>query len=264
MSTLLPPNSTAQERALEASVERMATLPVHIDRTWDPTRCPAKLLPWLAWALSVDEWNAEWPEETKRDAIAASPEVHRKKGTAGALKRALRALRVHARVMWSGGKKSADPFTFRLVIDAAPTGYSAADDSELARVVFPNQKPALPLQGRGDIRAGNRVCIYRRDDKTCRVHENYPMTTTYKTVLTAAGRAAFAAAGRDVPLQLKYIYVGDGSGTAYTPTGRETSLKRRVWRGAVHRAVSVPGHRRISFWWRASCPRMREAGRSAR
>ena len=70
------------------------------------------------------------------------------------------------------------------------------------------------------------------------------MTTSYKTLLTVAGRAAFAAAGRDVPvpIQLKYISVGDAEGTAYTPTGRETSLKRRVWRGTVHRAVSVPGH----------------------
>ena len=68
------------------------------------------------------------------------------------------------------------------------------------------------------------------------------MTTTYKTVLTAAGRAAFAAAGRGVSLQLKYISVGDAGGTAYTPDGTETSLKHRVWRGTVHRAVSVPGH----------------------
>ena len=69
------------------------------------------------------------------------------------------------------------------------------------------------------------------------------MTTSYKTALTAAGLAAFAAAGRDVPvpIQLKYISVGDAGGTAYTPDGTETSLKNQVWRGAVHRAVSVPG-----------------------
>ena len=67
-------------------------------------------------------------------------------------------------------------------------------------------------------------------------------TLSYKTLLTTAGEAAFASASRGIPLQLTYISVGDGGGTAYTPDGTETSLKGPVWRGAVHRAVSVPGH----------------------
>ena len=170
MSTLLPPNSTPQERALEASAERMATLPVHIDRTWDPARCPAELLPWLAWALSVDEWKAEWPEETKRDAIAASAEVHRKKGTAGALKRALRALRVHARVVewW---EEDADPYTFRLEIDAAPTGYNEDDDDELERVVsqtknlrshYKGAKISAQAMGSTYIGATTRLVVHTR------------------------------------------------------------------------------------------------------
>lgn len=58
---------------------------------WDPMNCPAGILPWLAWALSVDDWDADWPEGTKRNAIAASIAIHRRKGTPRAVKDALAA-----------------------------------------------------------------------------------------------------------------------------------------------------------------------------
>ena len=34
--------------------------------------CPADVLPWLGWALSVDDWDQDWSEQQKRSAIAAS------------------------------------------------------------------------------------------------------------------------------------------------------------------------------------------------
>jgi len=43
--------------------------------------CPAELLPWLAWGLSVDTWDAGWTEADKRAAVAGSIELHRRKGT---------------------------------------------------------------------------------------------------------------------------------------------------------------------------------------
>jgi len=39
------------------------------------------LLPWLAWALSVDSWDPEWADATKRAAVANSIAEHRIKGT---------------------------------------------------------------------------------------------------------------------------------------------------------------------------------------
>jgi len=45
----------------------------------------------LAWAHSLDEWDESWPEETKRAAVQSSISVHRKKGTLGAVRRALAA-----------------------------------------------------------------------------------------------------------------------------------------------------------------------------
>lgn len=51
---------------------------------WD---CPPELLPWLAWALSVDLWDEEWSVERKRRVIANSFHLHRLKGTAAGLKK---------------------------------------------------------------------------------------------------------------------------------------------------------------------------------
>ncbi len=63
--------------------------PVVIETLWDAWRCPAALLPWLAWALSVDVWDDGWTEMVKRQAIADSPDYHRIKGTVQAVNAAL-------------------------------------------------------------------------------------------------------------------------------------------------------------------------------
>lgn len=90
MESLLPYNSTAAERALEAAGTDAINIPV-VEGFRDPWRCPVALLPWLAWSLSVDQWDPAWPEEVKRETIAASIEVHRRKGTVWAMRRALAA-----------------------------------------------------------------------------------------------------------------------------------------------------------------------------
>jgi phage tail P2-like protein len=91
MNSLLPPNATPQETAIEAATARIAEVPVPNAALWNPATCPAALLPWLAWALSVDEWDGTWPEERQRAVIAASVAVHRRKGTRGAVVAALAA-----------------------------------------------------------------------------------------------------------------------------------------------------------------------------
>ena len=131
MNSLLPPNATPLERALEgtfrASVEAIS-VPVRDLR--NPERCPEALLPWLAWALSVDNWNAQWPEATKRAVVARSIAVHRRKGTAGALRQAIRALGHGIRVReWYeyGGK----PYRFRLAVELTDRGLTDAEQSEI-------------------------------------------------------------------------------------------------------------------------------------
>lgn len=92
MSDLLPPNSSQLERGLAAAQQHLGALPVHIRHIRNPLTCPTALLPFLAWELSVDEWNPDWSEEVKRRVIAESLAVHRRKGTRGAVRRALEAI----------------------------------------------------------------------------------------------------------------------------------------------------------------------------
>ena len=80
-SHLLPPSSTDLERAIAKTTAASTALPVRISDVRNPSRCPAPLLPFLAWEMSVDEWNPLWGED-----------VNRKKGTRGAVRRALEAI----------------------------------------------------------------------------------------------------------------------------------------------------------------------------
>lgn len=93
-AAILPPESTPLERAL-LSVE-LASLaevdPALIATIWNPWTCPAILLPWLAWALSVDIWSDDWSEIEKRREIALSPMLHRLKGSVWAVKTAAERL----------------------------------------------------------------------------------------------------------------------------------------------------------------------------
>lgn len=88
------PDSTPLERAL-LSVELAALADVDpglIATIWDPWKCPVILLPWLAWAASVDIWSDDWSEIEKRREIALSPNLHRLKGTVWAVKAAVERL----------------------------------------------------------------------------------------------------------------------------------------------------------------------------
>lgn len=89
--TLLPPARTGTEEALDLATARLADVAIDIDRVWRPEACPAALLPWLGWALSVDVWDPGWSEETKRRSIAEAIPIHRTKGTRASVERALHA-----------------------------------------------------------------------------------------------------------------------------------------------------------------------------
>lgn len=134
MQSLLPYNSTAAERALEAAGAEAIGIPV-VEGFRDPWRCPAALLPWLAWSLSVDEWDPSWSEETKRETIAASIQVHRRKGTVWAMRRALQAADLgDAEIQegWSASRYNG-AFTFDGSRTHAPSDHWAEYRVKLAR-----------------------------------------------------------------------------------------------------------------------------------
>lgn len=88
-ATLVPANHRHKERALAAAQEPLRSIdPSAIEALWDAWRCPAAYLPFLAYALSVDFWDDDWPDPTKRQTIADSPDYHRRKGTRAAVESA--------------------------------------------------------------------------------------------------------------------------------------------------------------------------------
>lgn len=110
---LLPPNATAAERAMALSVKRVSDVPLPVGDLWNPGTCPAAVLPWLAWALSVDIWDANWTETQKRAAIAESVAIHRKKGTVWASRRALEGS-IDEAVLQEWFQYGGEPYCYRI------------------------------------------------------------------------------------------------------------------------------------------------------
>ena len=136
--SILPFNATPLLKDFETATSARLSLLTDNQLRWlnNPDHCPAHILPWLAWAVSVDVWSDEWPVEQKRAVIRQSIQIHKQTGTLGALKRALAAF-TYAKVdikEWfeTGG----DPFTFRAVIEFINDGASVANVQEIYETIM--------------------------------------------------------------------------------------------------------------------------------
>jgi len=125
--TLLPPNATPQERAIEAATARMAAIPTPQRDLWDADKCPAELLPWLAWALSIDAWKPYWPEHVKRARIRNALEIQRRKGTAQSVRQVVEAFggAVQLREWWQLIPPGV-PHTFQMTLALSGDGGESA------------------------------------------------------------------------------------------------------------------------------------------
>lgn len=133
MSSLLPHNATPQEVALDLTTARVGGVDVPIRSLWNPETCPADVLPWLAWAFSVDQWDAAWTIEQKRAIVAASLDIHRRKGTPRAVKAAVTAIFGGGDVVEAWQSDDLDAHEFKIVTTG--TLQSDADFAELIRLV---------------------------------------------------------------------------------------------------------------------------------
>ncbi|WP_129792570.1 phage tail protein I [Sphingosinicella sp. CPCC 101087] len=80
--TLLPPNATELERAIEGAIERLSDVPVPIRRLWNPATAEGTIeLAYLAWALSIDSWSSGWPLMVRRERVRQAIDIQRHKGT---------------------------------------------------------------------------------------------------------------------------------------------------------------------------------------
>ena len=81
-ASLLPPVVTGLETALEQVGAARYPLPAAlVSDVWDPAKCPAHLLGYLAWSLSLDLWDDSWPETKKRSVCRRAFDLHRLKCT---------------------------------------------------------------------------------------------------------------------------------------------------------------------------------------
>jgi phage tail P2-like protein len=175
VSSLLPPNATIVERAIEGAIAaRLDAIETPLRKLWDPNTCPANLLPWLAWALSIDSWKAYWPEHIKRERIRSALNIQRRKGT---------ALSVHDVVAAFGGSIAirewwqqhppGEPHTFAVVLTLSGESGQAATaeftDDVIAEIE--RTKPVrshftftqgLVATGGVGIGAAARLAVYRR------------------------------------------------------------------------------------------------------
>lgn len=132
MSSLLPPNATAQEVAVATAIARVSEVPTPFASALDPMRAPEAVLPWLAWSFSVDSWGPDWPVYVRRQTVQRSLSIHRRKGTVGALLDAINAIGVPAEVEeWHQRVPTGDPYTFRILINSISTTVTKDDIQRL-------------------------------------------------------------------------------------------------------------------------------------
>lgn len=107
--SLLPVNAVEAELAIEAATARLADVPLPLRDLWVPGACPEVVLPWLAWALSVDEWYSTWPADRRREVVSESVSIHRRKGTRAAVVDAVAAAGLgDAKVIEAGAPNAYD------------------------------------------------------------------------------------------------------------------------------------------------------------
>ncbi|EME8412182.1 TPA: phage tail protein I [Klebsiella michiganensis] len=162
-NSLLPPSSTAWLRYTEAGCARLSAIAVALRTLWTPTASPVDLLPYLAWALSVDRWDKDWPADRKIAAIQRSYWLHRRKGTRAAVRRVVEDMGFSATFAeWF--EVGDTPGTFRLEVDIKEVGLTAKTLAELNRLIN-DAKPVsrhlaqlnIAAKMRGDIRVGSTL-----------------------------------------------------------------------------------------------------------
>lgn len=170
VARLLPGNATELERLGAEALAQIERVPVPLRDLWNPDTCPVALLPYLAWAFSVDRWSQAWPESAKRNAIKAAYFIHSRKGTIGALRRVVEPLGYLIEVVeWWETVPEGVPATFALKIGVLDTGITEEMYQELTWLID-DTKPltrhltglAISLESTGSVFVG--ACVYEGDE----------------------------------------------------------------------------------------------------
>ncbi len=145
-SSLLPPGSSVLERRLAQACSGISDLNVPLRDLWNPWKCPATFLPYLAWAVSVDGWDEDWSEQEKRRVIGESFWLHQRKGTVAALRRVVENMGYSLSIeeWWQVAEQAG---TFRITIDVNDIGITEALLTELERLINITKPVSRHLSG---------------------------------------------------------------------------------------------------------------------
>lgn len=166
---LLPPNATPLCRQLASQGQRITELDVPIRATWSPQDCPAPVLPWLAFAFGVENWDSGWSVEQQRTAIEMSIPVHRRRGTIGALRDAVASMGLDISVSeWFQRSPMGAPFSFRLRVSIDQYGLTEEGLRLLLEIVSSAKNLRswmdgleMDIRSSSGIRIGAYVCMGR-------------------------------------------------------------------------------------------------------
>jgi phage tail P2-like protein len=169
-ASLLPRNASQLERLAAEALAQIERTPIPLRQLWNPNECPLELLPYLAWAFSVDRWDSQWTEATKRAAIRSAYYIHSRKGTIGALRRVVEPLGYLIEVVeWWQTIPEGVPGTFALKVGVLDTGITDEMYQELTFLID-DAKPrsrhltglAISLESTGHLYLG--ATIYEGDE----------------------------------------------------------------------------------------------------
>lgn len=167
---LLPSNSTPLERQAAQALAQIQRVPIPLRTLYSPDLCPLPLLPYLAWAFSVDRWDSKWTEAAKRAAIRSAYYIHSRKGTIGSLRRVVEPLGYLIEIIeWWQTVPVGPRATFRLKVGVLDTGITEEMYQELTWLID-DAKPltrhltglAISLETTGSVHIG--ACITEGDE----------------------------------------------------------------------------------------------------
>lgn len=179
-SSLLPVGSSELEIAAAKACAELSRTPIPLRQLCDPDSCPSSLLPYLAWAFSVDRWDEKWPEIIKRQAIKDAYFIHRHKGTVGALRRVVEPFGYLIRIIewWQNGGV---PGTFRLDIGVQQQGITEETFLELERLIADAKPVSRHLMGLNinlDTQGAAYVAATSYSGDTLTIYPYFPETIT--------------------------------------------------------------------------------------
>ena len=147
-TSLLPSNQTKLEQALAQVSAGDSELANVLRQMHSVDNCPASMLPWLAIPRSVDRWDPEWSEAIKRKMVKDSFEVHKRKGTVGALRRVVEPFAEIIDITeWHELEPMGPPGTFSMSLALFDSGLTDTAIAELERMISDTKPLSRHLVG---------------------------------------------------------------------------------------------------------------------